>query len=334
MDKHFLSEMPVWSELDQRCMADFCETVSVWINKEIAKAGLIIIGKGKQVKANDYCLVQRIPTNKGDVYFKASGPASLHESILTKHLASTFPGNLVSVIAAQEKMGWLLMKDLCGEALREKKDKKLWQRAIQEYAEIQVSEADNVHLLLSMGIPDRRMKVLKEEIFNHLAGMCTTGLSAAETVKIMSLKQELMEACDELDSILPPSIDHGDLHSNNIRLSEGRLVFFDWGDASVTHPFFSTRVFWNALDDLAASELEWLELINEFRPYYLEPWTKFASIDNLEKALLISDELACVQRALSWYLYLSPSKDKISDSFTKPAQWLQLYMEHRTLIGK
>ncbi|THE10369.1 hypothetical protein E1I69_18960 [Bacillus timonensis] len=109
---------------------------------------------------------------------------------------------------------------------------------------------------------------------------------------------------------------------------------FDWGDASVSHPFFSTRIFWHALDDLIHDETEWLGMVNEFRPFYLEPWTKFASITELDKALRLSDELACVQRALSWHLYLTPYSQNKDENDDRPAQWLRLLLEYRSLVGK
>lgn len=316
---------------------NYYNRVEDWVRSEVEKAGLSLTGNMEQVKASDFCLIQRVPTNKGDLYFKATGFAAKHEGVLSKHMDEKYPGKSVGVFATHETESWFLMRDVEGEALRALKDKELWQRAIREYAELQIAELEDVDKLLQIGVPDRRMPALKEEIRQHLAGMCATGLSAEETEQVMGLLPELMEMCDELDSILPASIEHGDLHSNNMRLVRGDLVFFDWGDACVSHPFFSTRVFWNSLDDLIEgewTESKWLEMVDEFRPYYLAPWTKFAPIEKLERALRISDELGCVQRALSWYLYLTPNRENKAESYKRPSQWLQVFLEHRTLVGK
>jgi hypothetical protein len=123
-----------------------------------------------------------------------------------------------------------------------------------------------------------------------------------------------------------------DLHSGNIQYIDTQPVFFDWGDAAISHPFFSTWIFWHAMDELLESESEWLDTVNEFRPYYLEPWTQFAPMHELERTLRISDQLACVYRALDWHLYITPHRKNKVDSQKKPAQWLKVFLEHRELI--
>ncbi|RDI40953.1 phosphotransferase [Falsibacillus pallidus] len=312
----------------------YYEGVEQWIRQELKGADLELKGKLEPVKDTDVTLVLRIPTYEEDYYFKAGTFASKHEAVLSSELQKRYPRKTVDVLSANEPENWLLMKDLKGESLRTLKDKKLWQKAISEYAELQMAEMKSVDRLMQVGVPDRRMPVLKEEIHQSLEEMCKTGLSRNETKQVMSLLPILLEMCDELDSIIPPSIEHGDLHTNNIRLVGDRLVFFDWGDASISHPFFSTRVFWHALDDLISDDSEWLGMVEEFRPHYLEPWTKLAPMKDLDRALRISDELACVQRALSWHLYITPNRKNQAESYNKPSQWLRLLLEHRVLVGK
>jgi aminoglycoside phosphotransferase (APT) family kinase protein len=132
-----------------------------------------------------------------------------------------------------------------------------------------------------------------------------------------------------MGGFIPPSIDHGDLHSNNIHVRDEGMVFFDWGDATVTHPFFSTAVFWNALEELVDSESEWPKMVQQFKPYYLTAWSKYAAREELARMSEISDQLACVYRALSWYLYINPTRKDISDTYQRPAQWLQILLEKR-----
>lgn len=309
------------------------DIVESWVKKTAIKNEITINGEIEQVKISDLCAILRIPAVEGDFYFKAVIPGALYEAVLSKQINNLLKGKSVDVVDINEKEGWLLMHDIKGQPLRELKDKSLWQIAIREYAKLQVKEVEYANELISIGVPDRRLGVLKSEIDKHLEGMCATGLNEDETSKVMALKPELLKMCDDMEGIIPYSIEHGDLHSANIRLVDEEIVFFDWGDATVTHPFFSTRVFWNSIDELIKSESEWLDMVNEFRPYYLEPWTKFAPIGELERLLLISDQLSCVYRALSWYLYINPNRENIEDSYNKPAQWLQVFLEHRELIG-
>jgi len=47
---------------------------------------------------------------------------------------------------------------------------------------------------------------------------------------------------------------------------------------------------------LIGIESEWLDMVKAFKFYYLEPWTKFTPIDELEILLFISHQLSCVYR--------------------------------------
>lgn len=308
-------------------------TIEHWIKKSAEGAGIKINGEIEKIKITDLSAVLLIPAEEGSLYFKAVIPQAAYEAELSKHLNKLFKGKSADIIDINEKEGWLLMRDIKGHPLRELRDKALWQRAINEYAKLQVQEVENTDMLISMGVPDRRLHKLRDEIDKNLEAMCATGLNEEETSKILALKPELLRMCEDMEGIVPTSIEHGDLHSNNIRLSEEEIVFFDWGDAAVAHPFFSTRIFWNSIDELITSEDEWLDMVNEFKPYYLEPWRKFAPMEDLEKLLLISDQLACVYRALSWYLYINLNREKLQESYIKPSQWLQLLLEHREIIG-
>lgn len=306
--------------------------VKSWLHEELGKVGLSIKGKLERIKVTDMSLVLRIPTNDGDFYFKVGNSASQHEAMLSRELTITSPGKTVEVLAINETEGWLLMRDMRGQSLRTLKDKKTWQKALVEFAELQVTESSNIERLLQIGVPDRRMSVLKKEIQQSLEELCATGLTREETKLVMNLLPTLLEMCDQID-VIPASLEHGDLHSDNIRLIDNKLVFFDWGDASVSNPFFSTRIFWHALDELITAESEWLGMVEEFRPYYLEPWTNIMPMKVIDRALRISDELACVQRALSWHLYITPNRQDKQDSYNKPSQWLRLFLEHRRLVG-
>ncbi len=313
---------------------NYKDYIKNWIDKELEKANVYLNGEIEHIKESDTSLVLRVPTNEDNYYFKAVGPGSKYEVSLSRLLHMENPKKTVEVLGINETEGWQLMKELKGQTLRTLKDKKVWQKAISEYAEFQISQIGNVEKFLQIGVPNRRISILKEEINQNIVQMCETGLSKEETKSVMALLPTLMDMCDEMESIIPASIEHGDLHTNNIMVVENNVVFFDWGDASVSHPFFSTRIFWNTLYDLISLESEWLEMVEEFRPYYLEPWTKIAPMKEIDRALRISDELACVYRALGWHLYITPYREDKADSYNKPAQWLQVLLEHRALLGK
>ncbi|AQQ52325.1 hypothetical protein [Planococcus lenghuensis] len=75
----------------------------------------------------------------------------------------------------------------------------------------------------------------------------------------------------------------------NAVTAEGMRRLFDWGDAAITHPFLIVRVFWNSL----------------------------------------AEQIGCLYRAFGWHLYINPHREDRIDSFKRPAQWLQLLLDHR-----
>lgn len=309
----------------------YYDETNKWIKTELEKAGYLKTGNIEQVKATDFSLVQILPTNLGKVYFKAVSEAAEYEPAISNYIDKAHPGKTTSIISIHSANAWMLMKDIEGTPLRSIKDKAIWEKAILDYAELQIAEMNHIRTLLDLGVPNRDLTLLREHIYKYLEGMCDTGLCAEDKGKVMSIQNELMEMCDELAEILPiVSIDHGDLHSANIQFIEDNTVFLDWGDAIITHPFFSTRVFWNSLYELTENDTdeEWQEMIAHFRPIYLEAWSKFAPKNILERALAISDQLGCIQRALSYYLYYTPNTEDQSD-FNKPSLWLLALLEER-----
>ncbi|WP_404350152.1 phosphotransferase [Sutcliffiella horikoshii] len=303
-----------------------------WIKHSAKELNLSSISDTETIKATDISLVQKCTFRNATLYFKATGKASEFEPLLTEELFLRNPKQIVEVIASHPDHPWMLMKELKGVSLRKTKDKTRWKNCLQEYAHLQVKESRNLSRSVDIGVPDRRFAILKDEIEFHLLDLCHTGLNKSETKIIMELKEELLEMCDSLENVVPYSLDHGDLHSGNIHVVGNDTVFFDWGDAAVSHPFFSTRIFWHALDELIESDSDWLDIVNEFKPYYLEPWREFAPLADLEKALEVSDQLACVYRALGWHLYITPCRKDKEDSKNKPAQWLRVLLEHRELV--
>lgn len=272
--------------------------------------------------------------NQERYYAKAVTDISRSEAGLSALLAERHPGLVPDVIAIEVAQNWLLMGDIGGQALRDRPDVRRYDIALRQYAQLQRQDVDQIETYLSLGIPDRRPATLKAEIQTYLPELCT-GLDRHQTEAVLALEDELLTMCDELATGIPMSLEHGDLHGGNIfwREQTNDLCILDWGDATVTHPFFSVRVFWNALYDILPEEDEiaWYEQIQQMRKVYLEAWSGVAPEDVLWRHLLIAEELGCVYRALSWHLYVTKQRHDPEESSDKPAQWLNLLLEYRDL---
>src|SRR5437879_7563183 len=80
------------------------------------------------------------------------------------------------------------------------------------------------------------------------------------------------ELCAELaDCDVPETIQHDDLHMNNVYARDGHLRVLDWGDASVSHPFVSLVATFRFLEERnkLAPDDPWF---GRLRDAYLEPW--------------------------------------------------------------
>ena len=82
----------------------------------------------------------------------------------------------------------------------------------------------------------------------------------------------LLDLCAELDGHgIGATVQHDDLHMNNVFVKDDALRVLDWGDASIAHPFFSlfeTFRFLIEMNRLGPDD-PWFARL---RDAYLEPW--------------------------------------------------------------
>ena len=283
-----------------------------WIRSETERHSMMTTGEIEQPHAYAWSTVMRVPTNAGTLFFKATAGETIYEIALTQRMAGWFPDSLPELVAADAGRGWMLMRD-GGEQLRASirptKTIQPWQPVIAKYAELQIGLAEHVDEILALGIPDHRLAVLPA-LYSQLLTDAEIlridqekGLTSDEFQRLQSLKPRFDKICRDLSAYgIPESVNHGDFHDGNVLVKDGRVTFFDWGDADVTHPFVSLRTFFVSieialeLDDYAFTP-EMADLLDR----YLIPFEKFASWDELHKAYILSKPVASVVKALAWH---------------------------------
>lgn len=250
------------------------------------------------------------------LFFKATAPETVHESALTEKLASWFPNCLPELLAVDPGRGWILMRD-GGEQLRlsirPTQDIKPWERAISRYAELQIGLIEHIAEILALGIPDHRLKTLPALYAGLLSEEGSLlidqprGLSAAQVQDLRGLIPRFGQICSELAAFgIPESLDHGDFHDGNILVRDGRITFFDWGDASVTHPFVSLRTLFVSIEiALKLDDYSFTPAMAALLDLYLRPWQKFAPQQALVAAYRLSKPVASVVKALAWHTTIS-----------------------------
>lgn len=145
-----------------------------------------------------------------------------------------------------------------------------WPSILPAYGELQRGEVANVAEHLDAGVPDRRLAgfpALYEGMLTH-----ELPLSASDHAQLRSFAPEFRGLCEELAAAgVPASIQHDDLHGNNVYPQDGTTRILDWGDSCVSHPFLTLFVAFLHLEEMEglAPGDPWFDRL---RGAYLEPW--------------------------------------------------------------
>jgi len=295
---------------------DWRKQVNDWIQAEAERHSIRITGEIEQPHMYAWSTVLHIPTDQGKLFFKATAHETIYEAALTQLLAKWYPDCMPEFISVDAGRGWMLMRD-GGEQLRASirpaKDIAPWKPVIARYAEVQIRLADHVTELLSLRLPDHRLSVLPALFRQLLADEESLmvdqekGLTSAEWEQLNGLASRFEEICAELAAYgIPESLNHGDFHDGNVLLRDGRITFFDWGDASVTHPFTSLRTFFVSIEiALGLEDYVFTPEMAELLDLYLEPFQQFASKEELLRAYQVSKPVASIVKALAWHQGIS-----------------------------
>ncbi len=237
---NFLWEEPTWFE-----------KASNWIDIQLSQKNIDRTGEIEQFRIRHWSTVLRISTNVGDIYFKAVIPELAHEAALTEILSHWYPDCMPQILATSRENGWLLIADggtSLNENLKTEDDIQHWLHILPIYAELQKDSIKHLDQLLAVGVYNRRLENLPnlyEELLTSTEVLATNhpeGISLSEYQTLRDKKDLFASWCEQLATFeIPQTLHHGDLHDGNIFINDGRYVFFDWGDSSISHPFFSIR---------------------------------------------------------------------------------------------
>jgi hypothetical protein len=163
---------------------------------------------------------------------------------------------VTEVVAHDEARAWLLMRDAGSEP-------PAFADALPLYAQLQQGESPYAEEHLAHGVPDLRVEALPA-LYDDARTRFELPLPAGEFERL----------CGELPP-LPPTVQHDDLHEGNVT----GVRVLDWGDTSISHPFFSLVIAHWGGDPLDA---------------YLEPWGEAA------KGIDVALRVGAVAHFLKW----------------------------------
>ncbi|MEU9331702.1 aminoglycoside phosphotransferase family protein [Streptomyces sp. NPDC048290] len=279
---------------------DWRATALAWAHRELAAAGRPAAGEWRVRLRPWSVLVRFTVADGGTVWFKANPPASAFEAALGQALARWVPGQVLTPLAVHTAHGWSLLPD-GGDDLRtllarEPVDPRAWEAPLTQYATLQRALVPHADAVARLGVPEARTADLTA-LFDRLVD-ADTALTPEDRARLGALRPRLAEGCAELAALgLRDTLDHADLHEGQMfRPRPGRFVFFDWGDALVTHPLCSFLV-----PARQAVERYGPGVLPRLRDAYLEPWTGAGpGRAELRHALRTATRLAALGRASAW----------------------------------
>jgi hypothetical protein len=307
-----------------------------WMTAELSRAGWTPTGPTELVRTWALSYVMRIQASNGDsaekewFYFKTSLdlPLFVNEAVVTKGLAALYPGYVPRPFAIDAAKNWMVLEDFGpmighGAPL----DDRL--RILEQYGAMQVKSAEQVEALVALGCCDRRLNWMVEEI-KALFNNQETGqaITAEEAAQLRSMIAPLQRMCRKLsDYAVPDALIHGDLHGGNVagtRGEGGQLIYFDWTDSAVSHPFFDMLLIYIAKDTAEQEKM---------RDVYLAHWLDFEPMERLLEVWRLAEALAAVYHAISYRYILEGLEEWGKNELDRGLPyWLRKILEHGEFI--
>ena len=258
-----------------------------WIREAVRPTGPLQLEKERP-----WATVLRVSIDGGRAFFKACRPVQAFEPALTAVLADRWPDRVVEVLAHDVDRAWLLTAD-AGRPLDDLGNPPgRWLELLPRYAELQRGPYA-VSQLQALGVPALTWSQLPRS-FEALVAR-ELPLEREELAAARRLGPRVERLLDELAAApVRDTIEHADLHHRSVFSRDGRLRILDWGDASVSHPFFSLVVTFHWLREAngLASDDPWFDRL---RDAYLEPWGP-----GVRAVFEVAQRLGKVARALAW----------------------------------
>jgi hypothetical protein len=303
-----------------------------WAQDRLAEHGRAVTGAPQQFRHWSITSLWRIPTDRGDAWFKAVLPMFAHEGTLIRLISPSMPEHLPRVIATERDRGWMLTEALPVPWMRDHAE---WQRetagaqyeeSLRVLARLQQAWIGREAELFAAGCTDRRLATLPQALDELLASdMLRAGLTDVERARLADFGSEIPARVEELRSCgIPETLLHGDFHSGNIARDGGRTIIFDWTDGCVGHPFFDMPTF---LPDDPVERAALLDVyLDEWRAYLAGQGVPVGrgAVDVVERAWELAEPLACIHHALSYMRILAAVEPPLQTEFDSDVTfWLR-----------
>lgn len=281
--------------------------VRAWIADRLAERGIRQTGPPRQSLIRFWSTTLAIPTDAGTVWFKENNPGQRFEATLVATLADLVPDNVLTPLAVDHERGWLLAPDGGPVLADTRPDRRVWPEILAAYGRFQRRLEGHGERILAAGVsaaPAGGSAAYAAERLAQLAALPPAdprGLGTVARERWRAGLPGLAAAAAELAaSGIRDSLQHNDFHSYNVFApTDGKMRFFDFGDALWTHPFAVVMVPRGAMARLLRVAPD-DPLVRRAEDAYLENWSDVAPSSALRALLPAADRLAGLHRAISW----------------------------------
>ena len=245
----------------------------------------------------------RVETAAGRYYFKAAPTIFRHEAVVTETLAERFPDTIPRPIAIDGERGWMLTADF-GDQLVATMEAPYWVGALDALGSLQRRSVASVESLLKSGC----QRSPTEDVAEPSGGTRIGGLRVAPgrvapttsgwTVAVPRALRRDRERSH------PEHARARRLHADNIAISDGGYLIFDWTDACVAHPFIDAATFLRYAERASIDQAT----CERWRDHYLRGWEELAPYEVTSRLFELVEPLAAMHQVIT-YRWLLDSLD-------------------------
>jgi hypothetical protein len=259
----------------------------------------------EQHKLRAWATVWRVTTAEGSWFAKQNCPGQQVEVPLMAALARLAADRVVPVTAARD--GFLLTPDQ-GPVFHETAgdDLENWVRLARDAALLQRELVPHHDELTGVGMTELPPESAPDYVAARVAQYAALpagdprGLGDEVVIRLRSHLPVVRRWAEQVSALgLPTTLNHNDLHENNVFDVDGRLRFFDFGDALLTEPLgvllVPLNILCGKLDAGPDDPRLW-----RVADAALEVWSDLAPLAALRAALPAALQLGRLGRVESW----------------------------------
>ncbi len=305
---------------------EFADELTEWIGGEVGEVRSL-----EQVKLRVWASVWAAETDDRRFYAKQNCELQGFEAALVATLAELVPDRVVPVAAADADRGLLLTTDqgrVLGDVTADD-DLDVWERVLVAGAELQRELEPHVDRLGALGLtrlgPGDAPGYVEQRL-EELSSLPATDPMALAADEADALKASLSTVrawSEEVAALgLPLTLNHNDLHENNVFAVGESLRFFDYADSLLTEPLGVLLIPLNMLSHRLEAGPDDPRLWR-LADAALEVWSDRASMADLRAALPAALQLARLGRAESWArCCVSMSDSELEEWGSTVPRWL------------